>query len=147
MRNIGLWCILVLAGFGLRGGPAEKNWAGDPEWVRARYGSWGGPGVNAAPGPMDAMALKDYAPRSSLIVTETAVPKARYPVIDVHTHVTAKTPEEVRAWVRTMDETGIEMSVVLTGATGAEFDKLADLYLKPYPGRFQLYCGLDTRDS
>jgi len=42
MRNVGLWCILILAGFGLRGGPAEKNWASDPEWVRARYGAWGG---------------------------------------------------------------------------------------------------------
>jgi predicted TIM-barrel fold metal-dependent hydrolase len=36
--------------------------------------------------------------------------------------------------------------VVLTGATGAQFDKLVDLYLKPYPNRFQLFCGLDTRD-
>lgn len=38
------------------------------------------------------------------------------------------------------------MSVVLTGATGEAFDKLVGLYLKPSPGRFQLYCGLDTRD-
>jgi len=146
MRNVLAICILMAAGLGLRGDPAEKNWASDPEWVKARYGAWGGPGVDPAPGPMDAMALKDYAPKPSLIVTETAVPKARYPVIDVHAHVNARTPDEVRAWVRTMDETGIEMTVVLTGATGAEFDKLADLYLKAYPGRFQLYCGLDTRD-
>ena len=45
-----------------------------------------------------------------------------------------------------MDEVGIQMSVVLTGATGEKFDKLVDLYLKPYPGRFQLYCGIDTQD-
>ena len=147
MRNVLLLAILMLAGLGLRGDPADKNWAADPEWVKARYGAWGGPGVNAAPGPMDAVALKDYAPKPSLIVAETSVPKAKYPAIDVHAHVNARTPEQVRDWVRTMDETGIEMTVVLTGATGDAFDRLVDLYVKPYPGRFQLFCGIDTRDA
>jgi predicted TIM-barrel fold metal-dependent hydrolase len=146
MRNATLLAIVMLAGLGLRGDPAEKNWAADPEWIRTRYGAWGGPGVNPAPGPMDSIALKDYAPKPSLIVTETSVPKAKYPAIDVHAHVNARTPEQVRDWVRTMDETGIEMTVVLTGATGEAFDRLVDLYLKPYPGRFQLFCGIDTRD-
>ena len=41
---------------------------------------------------------------------------------------------------------GVERSIILTDATGAEFDRLADLYLKAYPDRFQLYCGLDTTD-
>ena len=87
-----------------------------------------------------------FAPKTSLVATPTSVPKAKYPVIDVHSHSVAKTPAEVTAWVRTMDEVGIEMSVVLTGATGEQFDKLVDLYLKPYPSRFQLFCGVDTRD-
>ena len=93
---------------------------------------------------MDSITLKDYTPRPSLVVAETFVAKARYPAIDVHAHVNAKTPEEVRDWVRTMDEVGIQTTVVLTGATGLEFDKLADLYLQPYPNRFQLYCGVLT---
>jgi predicted TIM-barrel fold metal-dependent hydrolase len=146
MRNVVLSTVLLLAALGLRGDPAEKNWAADPEWVKARYGAWGGPGVNPAPGPMDSIPLKDYAPKPSLIVGETAVPKAKYPAIDVHAHVNARTPQEVRDWVRTMDDTGIEMTVVLTGATGGAFDRLADLYLREYPGRFELFCGIDTRD-
>jgi predicted TIM-barrel fold metal-dependent hydrolase len=95
---------------------------------------------------MDTILLKDWAPKTSVVVQETSVPKARYAVIDVHAHVNARTPEEVAAWVKTMDEVGIEMTVVLTGATGAEFDKLVDLYLKPYPNRFQLWCGIDNTD-
>jgi predicted TIM-barrel fold metal-dependent hydrolase len=114
--------------------------------MKARYGAWGGPGVRAAPGPMDAVAVKDYAPKPSTVVPETSVPKARYPAIDVHAHVVARTPEQVKEWVRTMDEVGIETTVLLTGATGAEFDKLVDLYLKPYPKRFQLFCGIEGRD-
>jgi predicted TIM-barrel fold metal-dependent hydrolase len=41
-----------------------------------------------------------------------------------------------------MDEVGMELTVVLSGATGANFDRLADTFLKPYPTRFQLYCGI-----
>jgi hypothetical protein len=95
---------------------------------------------------MNTILLKDYAPKSSLVISETDVPKAKYPAIDVHTHVNARTPEQVQEWVRTMDEVGIQMSVILTGAIGERFDKLVDLYLKPYPGRFQLWCGIYTQD-
>lgn len=98
-------------------------------------------------GPMDSLLLKDYNPESSLKVTETRVPKARYPVIDVHAHSYAQTPAEVAEWVRVMDEVGIDVTVILTGATGERFDKLVALYLKPYPKRFQLWCGIDTSNN
>ena len=95
------------------------------------------------PRPMDTILLKNWRPRSSVVVQATQVPKAKYPAIDIHSHVNARTPEEVAKWVKTMDESGVEMTVVLTGATGANFDKLVDLFLKPYPARFQLWCGMD----
>jgi len=103
-------------------------------------------GVEVKTGPMDSLLLKDYAPASSLVVPERAVAKARFPVIDVHTHGSMgniKTPEDVEAWVRTMDETGVEKSVVFTDATGAEFDRHVELFQR-HAGRFQLWCGLDT---
>lgn len=130
----------------VKAAPSARESVRDAGWLQARYGAWGGPGVRAAPGPMDAVELKDYAPKPSLIVPETSVVKARYPAIDVHAHVLAKTPQEVADWVRTMDEVGIETTVVLTGATGPEFDKLAELYLKSHPTRFLLFCGMDRRD-
>ncbi len=124
----------------------SAGWQVNAEWIKTKYGGWDGPGVAPKPGPMDTILLKDWAPRTSVVVPETSVPRAKYPVIDMHAHVNAKTPEDVSAWVRTMDEVGVEMTVVLTGVVGAEFDKLVDLYLKPYPTRFQLWCGLNTTD-
>ena len=85
---------------------------------------------------MSAIPLKDYAPDSSLIVPDHHPPKARYAAIDVHSHAYVKTPQEVATWVRTMDQVGVERTVVLSGATGAEFDRLVDLFLKAHPGRF-----------
>jgi uncharacterized protein len=125
---------------------AAVDYAKDPAWLKAKYGPWGGPGVRAAPGPMDGILARDYAPVDSLVLEETFVPKARFPAIDAHVHHNARTPADVNDWVRTMDEVGIEISVVLTGATGEAFNKLVDLYLKPHPKRFQLYCGLLTTD-
>jgi uncharacterized protein len=101
-------------------------------------------GVTVESGPMDSLLLKDYAPESSLVVPQTRMSKARFPAIDVHTHVYANTSQEVAEWVKTMDEVGIKMTVILTDAIGSEFDRLADLYLKDDADRFQLYCGLDT---
>jgi uncharacterized protein len=101
-------------------------------------------GVTIAPGPMDSLLLKDYVPESSLVVPQTQLSKARFPAIDVHTHVYAHTSQEVVEWVKTMDEVGIKLTVILTDVIGTDFDHLVDLYLKDYPNRFQLYCGLDT---
>ena len=75
----------------------------------------------------DQILLKDYKPVSIHKVPVTTVPKARYPAIDMHSHPWAKTPEDVDRWVKTMDEVGIEKTVLLTGAHGAEFDRLVEL--------------------
>ena len=126
---------------------AVKDWSKDAEWIKKRYAGWGGPGVNPGAGPMDGVRLKDYAPQPSLVLPRSDIAKAKYPAIDVHAHVLARTADEVAEWVRTMEYAGVEKTVVLTGATGAKFDALADLYLKPvYAGRFVLFCGIDTTD-
>jgi predicted TIM-barrel fold metal-dependent hydrolase len=104
-------------------------------------------GVPVNGGPMDAILLKDYKPASSLVVPATTIAKARFPVIDAHSHSSMssiKTRADVDAWVKTMDETGIELSVVFTNAFGAEFDRQADLFLGAYPKRFQVWYSLDA---
>lgn len=106
-------------------------------------------GVRVQAGPMDSVLLKDYKPESSLVVPRTPIAKARFGVIDVHTHSDmnrVKTPEDVDAWVRTMDEVGVETSIVFTGAVGEEFDRQATLFRSRYPKRFQVYCGLLTEN-
>jgi predicted TIM-barrel fold metal-dependent hydrolase len=103
-------------------------------------------GVQVRTGPMDSVLLRDWAPESSVVLPRTHVPKARFPVIDVHSHSSMngiKSAEDVAAWLRVMDAVGVETSVVFTDATGAEFDRQAKLFLA-HPGRFQVYCGLDT---
>ncbi len=103
-------------------------------------------GVYVESGPMDSVLLKDYAPQSSLVVPETKVEKSKFPVIDIHTHPSMnniKSADDVKAWLRTMDEVGIATSVVFIEAVGEAFDREAALF-KPYPDRFILFCSLDS---
>ena len=103
-------------------------------------------GIEVRPGPMDSLLLKDYQPEVSLVVPKTEVSKARFPVIDVHSHSgqsRIRSAADVAEWVHTMDEVGVETTIVFTGATGAEFDRQAQLFSR-YRNRFQLWCSLDT---
>ena len=97
--------------------------------------------AEAETGP-ETLLLKDFRPRSLYNIPRTTVEKARYPAIDMHAHAYARTPQEVTKWVRLMDDMGIAKSIILTGTTGEEFDKLYAMYSK-YPDRFELWCGLD----
>lgn len=90
----------------------------------------------------ETLLLKDFHPTSVYNIPQTNVSRAKYPVIDMHSHVYAKTPEQVAQWVQVMDKAGIEKSVVLTMTTGKQFDAIAAMYSK-YPDRFELWCGFD----
>lgn len=90
----------------------------------------------------ESLLLKDFRPQSVYKTPQTVVSQARFPAIDMHAHVYARTPEQVDEWVRTMDEVGVQKSIVMTQATGAEFDKIYALYAR-YPDRFEVWCGFD----
>jgi predicted TIM-barrel fold metal-dependent hydrolase len=90
----------------------------------------------------EQILLKDYRPVAIHKVPASVVAKARHPAIDMHSHPYAKTPEEVERWVGAMDAVGVEKTVLLTHAHGAEFDRLVELYAR-HPTRFELWCGFD----
>src|SRR6187402_2066004 len=50
-----------------------------------------------------APSILDYRPRSTLVTAEHKVPKAKFPVIDVHSHQGQLTQESMKALVATMD--------------------------------------------
>jgi len=93
------------------------------------------------PGP-ETLLLKDFHPKSVYNVPQTKIDKARYTVIDMHTHNYARTSGQVADWIRAMDEAGVQKCIVLTMAVGKEFDEVYAKYAK-YPDRFEVWCGFD----
>ncbi len=103
-------------------------------------------GPVAAQETPETLLLKDYRPKSIYKIPVRPVSRAKFPVVDMHSHSYAKTPEQIAEWVNNMDETGIEKTIVLTGATGSRFDEIYKQYSK-YPERFELWCGFDYSGS
>ncbi|MES1214459.1 MAG: amidohydrolase family protein [Bacteroidota bacterium] len=88
------------------------------------------------------LKLKDYQPVSIYKIPQTKVEKAKYPVIDLHTHDYPKTDAGVDEWVKTMDKAGIAKSMILSYSTGAAFDSVVLKYSR-YKDRFEIWCGFD----
>ncbi len=86
--------------------------------------------------------LKDHDPVSAYKVQKTKVEKAKYPIVDFHSHPYAASEEEIKTWVETMDRVGVEKSIILTYSTGQRFDSIYKMYAK-YGDRFELWCGFD----
>ena len=88
------------------------------------------------------LKLKDYHPVSIYKTSKTQVEKAKYPVIDFHSHDYPASNEEVDQWVRIMDVAGIEKTMILTYSTGSRFNWIVEKY-KKYKDRFAIWCGFD----
>lgn len=90
----------------------------------------------------ETLLLKNYRPQSIYKIPVTQIAKAKFPIIDMHSHPYAKTEAEIDDWVRNMDEVGVEKTIILTMATRAEFDEIYRKYAK-HPERFEMWCGFD----
>lgn len=88
------------------------------------------------------LKLKDFRPVSIYKIPQTKIEKAKYPVIDFHSHDYPKSAAEVDQWIKTMDEVGIAKSIILTYATGSKFDSAVAKYAR-YKDRFEMWCGFD----
>ena len=88
------------------------------------------------------LKLRDFRPKSIYRVPVTIIKKAKFPAVDMHSHDFAKNGEEVARWVKTMDQAGIEKTIVLSGAVGTRFDSIYSKYAK-YGDRFEVWCGFD----
>lgn len=88
------------------------------------------------------LLLKDFRPVSVYAIPVTIPAKAKFPVIDMHSHPYAQSAVQLDEWVKEMDQMGITKTIIHTMSTGARFDSLVDVYGK-YPTRFELWCGFD----
>ena len=93
------------------------------------------------------LLLRDFHPQSMLHVKATPVPRAKFPVFDVHQHLndargigTRMPPQEA---VALMDQLNIKSVVILTGGWGGDLQAIVDSMVKPYPGRFYVFTQLD----
>lgn len=100
-----------------------------------------------APKPLD---LSQYEPKSMLHVHESRVERAKFPLIDVHTHLSVSTRSEAgvelaaerrylgtpQELLQVMDRKNIRAMVNLTGGYGKGLAHAVARYDRAYPGKF-----------
>jgi len=102
------------------------------------------PAVKPKPQPLD---LTQFEPKSMLHVPETRVERARFPLIDIHAHLTWGDPQgksakllmPVPELLAVMDRRNIRMMVNLTGGRGDGLKQTVELLHKPHPDRFLVF--------
>lgn len=93
------------------------------------------------------LLLKDYQPQTVLHSAVHEIDRAKFSVIDVHTHTNDAVgigdrvdPKEM---VERMDRLNIKTIVILTGMWGNKLQTIIDTMVKPYPGRFIVFTQFD----
>lgn len=102
----------------------------------------------------ERLALADYEPKSMLHVHESRVERARFPAVDIHTHISVSAKSEngvelaaARTYLgkpdellNTMDKKNVHAMVNLTGGYGNGLAEVVGRYDKAHPGRFYSFA-------
>jgi len=90
------------------------------------------------------MTIEEYEPKSTLVVPEHPLTRAKFPFIDVHNHQEENaSAEKVAQVVADMDRLNIRVMVNLSGGSGDTLAKNVAAYDKRHPGRFVTFANLD----
>ena len=99
-------------------------------------------GVCQAP-EFDPPSIVDYRPSSTLVVEQHPVPRARYPVVDIHSHVNP-TPQTIDQLVKEMDALNLRVLVLASNLTGERLrTTLATINASQHKDRFRAMAGID----
>lgn len=90
------------------------------------------------------LSVEDWEPRSTLVVQQHAVPRAKFPVIDVHSHHRSSTDaSRLRQIVGEMDQLNLAVLVNLSGGHGARLRTTVENFRHRHPGRFAVFANPD----
>lgn len=94
------------------------------------------------------LLLRDFKPRVTLRAEAHPVQRARFPVIDIHSHLNDAmgiNPDRIppAEAVAMMDRCNIQKICILTGMWGEKLQKVLDEMVKPYPDRFAVFTQID----
>jgi predicted TIM-barrel fold metal-dependent hydrolase len=91
------------------------------------------------------MGFEEYEPKSTLVVPQHPVTRAKYPFIDVHNHQRASgmTAEQAAELVAAMDGLNMGVMVNLSGGNGERFSQGQANLVGRHPTRFVQFANVD----
>ena len=92
------------------------------------------------------MDIEEYSPKSTLIVEENWVKRAKYPFVDVHNHQFDMPVKNLNKLVAEMDQLNMGFMINLSGFRGLYLRKSLENILENAPRRFGLFLNIDFED-
>jgi len=92
----------------------------------------------------DAPSILDYRPRSTLVVEEHLVPRAKYPVVDIHSHL-GVSELNIEQTIKEMDALNLQILVNLSGGSQPDQVKGRVDFIKgtKYADRFFVFANVN----
>ena len=91
-----------------------------------------------------SMSIEDYKPKSTLVVPQHPVTRAKYPFIDVHNHQNSTMPvDQLDKLVKDMDGLNLQVMVNLSGGYGDRLEKGVANMKGHYKNRFVVFANID----
>ena len=91
-----------------------------------------------------SMSIEEYKPKSTLVVPQHPVTRAKYPFIDVHNHQNSAMPvEQMDKLVKDMDSINLQVMVNLSGGYGDRLEKGVANLKGHYKNRFVVFANID----
>jgi uncharacterized protein len=130
--------LLAVQGPGRGGTPTDANGECPAGMTETRPGNCQAP---SQPPP----SIIEYQPKSTLVTEQHLVPRAKFPVIDIHGHPGDLTsPEAIARVVAAMDALNVGVMVLADNLSGERLSRtLAALAASPHKNRFRVFCGVD----
>jgi uncharacterized protein len=132
-----------------QGGGGRQGRGGPQEQVTIKPGEDCPPGMTefrarlcgtpATPPP----SIVDYRPKSTVVTVDHPVPRARFPVVDAHSHL-AITPNNIEETIKQMDALNLRVLVNLSGGSGEGLQRLVQTTrTSKYADRFRVFANVD----
>ena len=89
------------------------------------------------------MSFEEYNPKSTLVVEENIVQKAKYPFIDIHSHQFKMATQDLSELIASMDNMNMAVMVNLSGGSGEGLKNMLDNINRNYPNRFVVFANVN----
>jgi len=92
------------------------------------------------------MDIEEYEPKSTLVVQENLIRKAKYPFVDVHNHQFDMPLKNLSKLVSEMDSINMVYMINLSGFRGIYLEKSLKNINDNFPNRFGLFVNIDFEE-
>ena len=90
-----------------------------------------------------SMNFEEYNPNSTLRTPQSIITRAKYPLIDVHSHLWRMATMDLEQTVREMDSLNLKVLVNLSGRSGIQLLAMNEAIQRVAPNRFILFANVD----